>query len=88
LGKAITLDCDLCCYLVGVSSGCSDNVTSLRSLLADVSSRWEELELPGVCPYQPSEEDAKVLSLQLDYLQSTQRMRMYLSRLLRCETDG
>jgi hypothetical protein len=29
-----------------------------------------------------------VLSLELDYLQSTKRMRMYLSRLLRCETDG
>jgi hypothetical protein len=39
LGKAITLDYDLCCYLAGVSSGCPDNVTSLRSLLADVSSR-------------------------------------------------
>jgi hypothetical protein len=37
LGKAITLDYDLCCYLAGVSSGCSDDVISLRSLLADVS---------------------------------------------------
>jgi hypothetical protein len=29
-----------------------------------------------------------VLILELDYLQSSQRMRMYLSRLLRSETDG
>jgi hypothetical protein len=88
LGKAITLDYDLCCYLAGISSGCSDDITSLRSLLTDVSNRWEDLELPGVCPYQPSEEEAKMLSLELDHLQSTQRMRMYLSRMLRCETDG
>jgi hypothetical protein len=88
LGKAITLDYDLCCYLAGVSSGCSDDMTSLRSSLADVSSQWEELGLPSLCPYQPSEEEAKMLSLELDHLQSTQRMQVYLSRLLRCETDG
>jgi hypothetical protein len=88
LGKAITLDYDLCYYLADVSSGCSDDMTSLRSLLADVSSRWEELGLPGICPYQPSEEEAKILSLELDHLQSTKRMRMFLSRLLRCEMDG
>ncbi|KAK5689299.1 hypothetical protein LTR17_026357 [Elasticomyces elasticus] len=88
LGKAMTLNSALCRYLAGVSSGCSDEATSLRSLLMDVSSEWKELGIPGVCPYQPSQADVKLLSVELDQLESTQRLRAYLSRLLRCEMDG
>ncbi|KAK6381113.1 hypothetical protein LTR81_027610 [Elasticomyces elasticus] len=88
LGKATTLNPALCRYLAGVSSGCSDEATSLRSLLIDVSSEWKELGIPGVCPYQPSQADAKLLSVELDQLESTQRLRAYLSRLLRREMDG
>lgn len=88
LSKATTLNSALCRYLAGVSSGCSDEATSLRSLLTDVSKEWDELGIPGVCPYQPSQEDAKSLSVELDQLESTQRLRTYLSRLLRCETNG
>lgn len=88
LGKATTLNPALCRYLAGVSSGYSDEATSLRSLLADVSSEWEGLGISGVCPYQPSQIDTDLLSVELDRLESKQRLRMYLSRLLRCETDG
>ncbi|WPH00052.1 Hypothetical protein R9X50_00287500 [Acrodontium crateriforme] len=88
LGKAKTLSPVLCRYLTSICSGCSDDATSLRSLLADVSGEWEELGIPGVCPYQPSQEDEKLLSIELDQLESTQRLRAYLSRLLHCETDG
>ncbi|KAK4553092.1 hypothetical protein LTR86_009819 [Recurvomyces mirabilis] len=88
LGKATALNHLLCCYLAGVSSGYSDDIASLRSLLADVSSEWEELKIPSPCPYQPSEEDVKLLSLEREHSQSTQRLRAYLSRLLRCEMDG
>lgn len=44
--------------------------------------------MPGASLYQPSQEDVETLSLKLDELQSTERLRMYLARLLRCETDG
>lgn len=88
LGKATTLNPALCRYLAGVSSECSDEATSLRSLLADVSEKWKELGISGVCPYQPSQVDTDLLSVELARLESTQRLRMYLSRLLRCETDG
>lgn len=88
LGKATVLNPALGRYLAGVSSGCSDEATSLRSLLADLSSEWCELGLPGDCPYQPSQADAELLSVELDELDSTQRLRAYLSRLLRCEMDG
>lgn len=88
LGKAVSLDHDLCRYLASVACGYSDDMTTLRSLLTDVSRKWDELGLRGVCSYQPSKEDAKLLDLELDQLDSTQRLRTYLSRSLRCETDG
>ncbi|KAI6901118.1 hypothetical protein KC334_g8287, partial [Hortaea werneckii] len=88
LGKAVSLDHDLCRYLANVACGYSDDMTTPRSLLRDVSRKWDELGLPGVCSYQPSKEDAKLLDLELDQLRSTQRLREYLSRSLRCETDG
>jgi len=88
LGKATTLDPALCRYLAGVSSGHSDDATALRSLLSDVSSEWNELGLPDDCPYQPSQADAESLSVRLDELGSTERLRAYLSRLLRCEPNG
>lgn len=88
LGKATTLNPALGRYLAGVSSGFSDDATSLRSLLVDMSSGWQELGLPGACPYQPSEEDTKVLDEEMDQLESTQRLRAYLARLLGCEVDG
>lgn len=88
LGKATTLNTTLCRYLTNVSSGCSDEPILLRSLLTDVSNEWSDLGLPGVCPYQPSQVDVKSLSVDLDHLESTQRLQAFLSRLLRCETDG
>lgn len=88
LGKATTMNSVLCHYLAGVSSGCSDEATTLRSLLTNVNNEWSELGIPGICPYQPSQEDANSLSAELDQLESTQRLRAYLSRLLRCEMDG
>jgi hypothetical protein len=53
-----------------------------------VSNEWSDLGLPGVCPYQPSEGGVELLSVELDHLESTQRLQAFLSRLLRCETDG
>lgn len=92
LGKTSTFNPNLCRYLAGVISGCSDDATSLRSLLTDVSTEWNELgiDIPEdiQCPYQPSPEEEKLLDVELDQRESTQRLRAYLSRLLRCETDG
>jgi hypothetical protein len=88
LGKATTFNPALGRYLAGVSAGYSDDATSLRSLLADVSGEWDELGLPGDCPYQPSQADAQLLSVEMDELETTERLRVYLSRLLRCEANG
>lgn len=88
LGKATTLNPAVCRYLTGVSSGSSDDATALRSLLTDVSRKWSVLGLPGDCPYQPSQADAELLSIELEELESTERLQAYLSRLLRCETNG
>ena len=88
LGKATMLNSALGRFLAGVSSGSSDDATALRSLLADLSSEWDELGLPDDCPYQPSQADAELLGVELDELESTERLRAYLSRLLRCEPNG
>lgn len=74
LGKATTFNPALRRYLAGISSGYSDDATALRSLLTDVSNEWNELGFPGDCPYQPSQADAELLSVQLDELESTQRL--------------
>jgi hypothetical protein len=87
-GKATVLNPAIGRYLAGISSGCSDEATKLRSLLANLSSEWSELGLPGDCPYQPSQADLKLLKVELDELESTERLRAYLSRLLRCEMGG
>jgi hypothetical protein len=88
LGRAMALHPALGHYLAGVSSECSDDATTLRSLLADLSSEWSELGLPGDCPYQPSQADLRLLSVELDELESMERLRAYLSRILRCESNG
>lgn len=88
LGKATALHPAIGRYLAGVSAGFSDEATSLRSLLADVSSEWDELDISGPRPYQPNEGDAELLDRELDELEARQRLRSYLSRLLGCEMDG
>lgn len=88
LGKASTLNTTLCRYLANISLGCSNEPILLRSLLTDVSNEWSDLELPGTCAYQPSQEEVKSLSVELDHSESTQRLQAFLSRLLGCETDG
>ena len=88
LGKAATLNPALCRYFDGVSSGHSDDATSLRSLLMGMSRGWHDFGSPGDCPYQPSQVDAESLSVEMDEFKSTQRLQAYLSRLLRCGSNG
>jgi hypothetical protein len=89
LGEAASmLDPLLCRHMAAPGSGWLDDVVSLRSLLTDLSRRWGDLGLPDHRLYQPSQADKKNLDVKLDELESTQRLRMYLARLLRCETDG
>lgn len=88
LGKATTLNPALYRYLAGVSSGHSDDATAIRSMLTNLSSEWDSLELPGDCPYRAIQADAESLSVQSDEGGSTERLRVYLSRLLRCEPNS
>ncbi|RMZ83363.1 hypothetical protein DV737_g1653, partial [Chaetothyriales sp. CBS 132003] len=90
LREAMALDPLVCRYLAAASSRWLTNITCIRSLLTDLRQRWMGLSFPGEMLYQPiqHEEDVTALNQELDGLQSTQRLRMYLSRLLRCYTDG
>nr|POE77970.1 altered inheritance of mitochondria protein 9, mitochondrial [Quercus suber] len=88
LGQAATLDPFLSRYLATPASGWLDDVVSLASLLTDLNTKLADFGLPDDNMYQPSQEDAETLRVKLDELHGTQRLRMYLARLLRCETDG
>jgi len=89
LGEAaLALDPLLRRYLEASSSGWLDDVICVRSILTTLNQQWESIGLPGRSLYQPSQTDTQDLSVKLDELESTQRLKSYLARLLRCETDG
>ena len=88
LGTAARLNPLLCHFLAAASSGRIDEEVHIRSLLTDMDQYWSALGLPGRSPYRPSPEDLKCLEQSLDELETTQRLRVYLTRLLRCESDG
>jgi hypothetical protein len=78
----------LCRHPAAPSSGWLNDVVCVCSLLTDSSRQWEAFGLPGRSLYRPSQAGIQDLSVKLDELESTQRSKMYLARLLRCETDG
>lgn len=89
LGEAASaLDPLLCRYMAAPSFGWLDDMVPILSLLTDLSRKWADLGLPDRSLYQPSEMDIQALNVQLDELESMQRLKMYLVRLLGCETDG
>ena len=88
LREASALDPLILRFLAAGSIGWLKDPISIRLLLTDIGENWEELGLPGEGLYQPSKEETAELRRQEDVLQSTQRLKVYLSRLLRCDTDG
>jgi hypothetical protein len=83
LGEAASvLDPLICRHMTAPSSGWLGDMTCLSSLLADLNRQWGVLELPGRRLHQSCQADIQHLSTELDELESTQRLRVYLARLL------
>lgn len=65
-----------------------DSAAALRQELIDISQRWTELGLPGLCPYQPTPEELCEHEKQFEDLETVQQLKMFLKRVLDAESDG
>ena len=69
-------------------TGWTNSAAAVRSLLADLSEHWLELGLPGACPFQVSTKEKDLQAHHLEDMETSQRLRMFLARALRSDTDG
>ncbi|WPG98766.1 Hypothetical protein R9X50_00156200 [Acrodontium crateriforme] len=85
---ASALDPSILNFLAAGSAGWVQNTFYMRSILAELGRKWEELGLPDKSVYQPGGNELEQLRHLTDEMQSTRRLREHLSRLLGCDTDG
>lgn len=85
---ASALDPSLLNFLTAGSAGWLNDTVSMRSILADLGEKWEELGLPCQSVYRPGRDEMEELRHRSDEIQSTRQLRNHLSRLLGCDTDG
>jgi hypothetical protein len=65
-----------------------DSAAALRQELIELSQRWSELGLPGLCPYQPSAEDLAEHAKQWEDFETIQKFKLFLMRALDSNSDG
>jgi hypothetical protein len=65
-----------------------DSATALRQELIELQSRWNELGLPGSCPYFPTEEELTKHKTLWDDFETLQKLKLTLIRALDMNSDG
>ncbi len=70
-----------------------DSAAALRSELVDVSQQWNDLGLPGSCPYHPSSEELAEHKKQFEDFESLQKLKLTVLKLmvdhgLNADSDG
>jgi hypothetical protein len=65
-----------------------DGAATLRQELIELSQRWNELSLPGSCPYQPSSEELTRHTKEWDDFETFQCLKLFLACSLNSSTDG
>ncbi|KAF2813728.1 uncharacterized protein BDZ99DRAFT_567476 [Mytilinidion resinicola] len=65
-----------------------DSAAALRQEMIELSGRWEELGLPGDCPYQPTEEELAEHAKQYEDFKEAERLRLGIRGLTGCDSDG
>jgi len=70
------------------SNSWRNSATALRQQLIELSSRWGELDFPGSCPYQPSEEELEKHRKQYEDLESSAKLKRFLVHLADSNADG
>lgn len=88
IGPATQLDEDLVNLLTTSHTGWRNGAAAMRSQLMKVSEKWSDLGFPGSCPYTPTPEEHEMQQLHWEDFETVQRLRMFLSRSLGCDTDG
>ncbi|KAM5451540.1 hypothetical protein MaudCBS49596_003812 [Microsporum audouinii] len=65
-----------------------DGVPAIRQELLDLRSLWSEMQLPGDCPYVPSEEELRKHAVQYEDFETMQRLKTWLKQSLHAGSDG
>ncbi|KAH8710214.1 hypothetical protein GQ44DRAFT_626808 [Phaeosphaeriaceae sp. PMI808] len=65
-----------------------DGAAALRQELIELSQRWNELGLPGSCPYQPSPEELAKHAKEWEDFENFQSLKLFLVRSMNSNIDG
>ncbi|KKZ64102.1 hypothetical protein EMCG_01599 [[Emmonsia] crescens] len=65
-----------------------DGAPAIRQELLDLRSQWTELELPGECPYVPTEEELRQHAAQYEGFETMQKLKAWLQASLQIASDG
>lgn len=69
-------------------SSWKNSAAALRQALIELSQKWQELGLPGSCPYQPSGEELAEHKKQYEDFEAVQKLKLWLIRVLNTASDG
>jgi hypothetical protein len=75
-------------FLAAGHFGWLKNPATIQILLLNLSEDWDELDLPGQCPYRPTTDEAERIRGLREKVQTTQRLKQLMSRNLKCDLDG
>jgi hypothetical protein len=70
------------------NSSWSDGAVALRQELLELSQRWQDLGLPGTCPYKPSEEEITKHSQDWEDYETVQGLRLFMYKVIGANSDG
>ena len=65
-----------------------DSATAIRQELIELSDRWTELGLEGVCPFSLTDDERENHARDYEDFETTQRLNMGLKDLLQTNSDG
>jgi hypothetical protein len=88
LHDARTVDPNLLRPITYCDASWRDSAAAFRQELIELSQRWNELGLPGSCPYQPSKEELTEHAEQYDDFESVQELKLFLKGTVGADSDG
>ncbi|OJJ50142.1 hypothetical protein ASPZODRAFT_128762 [Penicilliopsis zonata CBS 506.65] len=65
-----------------------DSAPAVRQELIELSARWNELGLQGLCPYSPSDEEVKSHATDYEDFETVQKLKAWLKSSLHTNSDG
>ncbi|KAF2664385.1 kinase subdomain-containing protein [Microthyrium microscopicum] len=69
-------------------SSWQDGGVALREQLLVLSNQWQDLGLPGVCPYQPSQEEISTHNKEWEDYKTVHKLRSFMFKLVGSNSDG